>query len=239
MPSNSSVAHVSFTQKLQEGLTLLKMRWSIGSDIEGMKYLLRNLDDYRSTYERLTSRGFTTARVLEIGFGAQPIRLISLMSMGVDARGIDLDMPMLTFSPRRVLQIAKKNGPERALKTAMRNLLFDRRDRERLNKALGQRGCTLKIDQSRFLGGDAATFEYGPDLVDLVYSNDVVEHIPREGLEQLMARLSRLISPGGLALITPSPNGMATLFRRTFPENPSRGNICVSEDSTPTLISIA
>ena len=204
MPSNSSVASVNLIQKLQEGLSLFRLRWSIGASLEGTQRTLRNLDDYRSTYERLTGQPFADARALEIGFGGQPIRLIALMSMGVNVRGIDLDMPMLSFSPMRLLQIAKKNGPERALKTAVRNILFDRRDRAKLKSALRQRGCKFKIDPTRFLIGDAATYNYGPEPVDFIYSNDVFEHIPRNGLEQLIERLSSLMSPHGLALITPS-----------------------------------
>ncbi|HEY2466983.1 MAG TPA: class I SAM-dependent methyltransferase [Terracidiphilus sp.] len=204
MRSNSSIASVNVAQKLQEAFSLFKMRRSIGSSFEGINRTLRNLDDYHATYERLTGRQFTNARVLEIGFGGQPTRLIALMSMGIDVRGIDLDMPMLTFSPIRLLQIATKNGPERALKTAVRNLLFDRRDRSKLAAALRQRGYKLKIDPSRFLIGDAATFNYGPEPVDFVYSNDVFEHVPNQGLEQLMERLASLMSPNGVALITPS-----------------------------------
>jgi len=204
MPSNSSVAGINFAQKLLEGLSQFRMRMAIGSSMEGIHRILRNLDDYRATYERLTGRPFDRARVLEIGFGAQPIRLISLMSMGIDVRGIDLDMPMLEFSPMRLLKIARKNGPERAFKTAVRNVLFDGRDRAKLRSALRQRGYKLKIDGKRFLVGDAATFDYGPDRVDFVYSNDVFEHIPRKGLEQLVERLGAIMSPDGLALITPS-----------------------------------
>lgn len=204
MQSNSSVTSIGFIEKLQEGISLFRMRWAIGSSLEGINRTLANLDDYRSTYERLAQRRFDEARVLEIGFGGQPIRLISLMSMGVDVRGIDLDMPMLTFSPVRLLQIAKTNGPERAFKTAVRNLLFDRRDRAKLKRALRQRGHDLRIEPNRFLIGDAATFDYGPDSIDLVYSNDVFEHIPRRGLEELIERLSSLMSPDGIALITPS-----------------------------------
>lgn len=204
MRSSSSVTSVTFIDKLQEGVSLFKMRMAIGSSLEGINRTLANLDDYRCTYERLTGRQFNEARVLEIGFGGQPIRLISLMSMNVDVRGIDLDMPMLTFSPSRLLQIAKTNGPERAFKTAVRSLLFDRRDRNKLKKALRQRGFKLRIEPRRFLIGDASTYDYGQGLIDFVYSNDVFEHIPRSGLEKLMERLSSLMSPNGLALITPS-----------------------------------
>lgn len=203
MRSSSSIESVDLFGKLREGLSLFKMRWSHGESLEGINRTLSLLDHYRSTYEQFTGNSFEKARMLEIGFGAQPISLICLMSMGLDVRGIDLDMPMLSFSPARLLQIARNNGPERALKTAVRNLFFDRRDRAKLRTALRLRGHKFRIEPSRFLIGDAATFDYGPELVDFVYSTDVFEHIPQHALELLVQRMAAIISPNGLALITP------------------------------------
>lgn len=202
--SNSSLPAASLRQKWQEAFTLF--RWGLTDDSgpEIFDSIFQQLEDYRSTYERLTARSFAQARVLEIGFGARPNRLIALMSMGMNVRGVDLDLPMLRFSPVRLLQILKRNGPERALKTGVRSLLFDHRERAILRTALQRRGYNMQIDPARFLEGDAATCDYGPEPLDLVYSEEVFEHIPRSGLETLVARLAEQVSPHGLLLITPN-----------------------------------
>jgi hypothetical protein len=202
MRSSSSLSHVSIRQKWKEAITIFSWLSSEGGSLEGFNRMFRELDVYRLTYDRYTGRPFASARTLEIGYGARPFRLIAMMSMGMDARGIDLDMPMIRFSMLRLFQILKRNGVERALKTCVRNLLFDRREQAKLRAALEQRGYMLSMDPSRFLVGDAATYNFGAEPVDLVYSTDVFEHIPLNGLESLLERLAAQASPRGLLLIT-------------------------------------
>ncbi len=204
MRSSSSIADLSVRKKWKEAVTFLKRHLREGTSLEAFDRMFGEFDVYRETYERYTERSFAEASMLEIGFGARPARLIALMSMGVDVRGIDLDVPMLSFSPGTLFRILKRNGIERALKTGFRSAVFDRRSREKLRAALRQRGYTLCIDRTRFLVGDAATYEFGPKPIDFVFSSDVFEHIPVEGLESLLKRLATQISPRGLALITPN-----------------------------------
>jgi Methyltransferase domain len=202
MRSSSGLSSVSIRQKWKEAITLFSWLSSEGASLEGFNRMFRELDVYRLTYEQYTGRPFASARTLEIGYGSRPFRLIAVMSMGIDARGIDLDMPMLRFSLLRLFQILKRNGIERALKTCVRNLLFDHRGQAKLRTALEQRGYTLTIDPARFLVGDAATYNFGAEPVELVYSTDVFEHIPLNGLESLLERLAAQTSPQGLLLIT-------------------------------------
>lgn len=73
-----------------------------------------------------------------------------------------------------------------------------------LGATLERRGYRLTIDPARFLVGDAASYDYGKELIDLVYSEDVFEHIPPDGLEKLVPRIASQLSPRGIALITPN-----------------------------------
>jgi len=201
--SHSSLTEAGVTQKLREALTFL--RWKLftrGGNPDVFSEFFAQIQGAGDIYSRFTGRAMQAARVLEIGFGARPNRLIALMSMGVDARGIDLDQPMLNFSITRLVQILRKNGMERALKSAGRSLLFDRTDRRLLRLALQQRGYELRIDAARFLVGDAATFRFASLPFDLIFSERVFEHIPQQDLEQLVARLPSLLSPHGIAIIT-------------------------------------
>lgn len=199
--SSSSVAELGFRQKFGEAFTFLKWRLGDRSAVEEATFV--RLDSIRATYERITGRSFASARVFEIGYGARPLRLFALMSMGIDAHGIDLDRPMLKFSVPALARIWRSNGLERAVKTCFRSALFDGKDRARLDAGLRLRGYSLKVDKSRLLVGDASAHDYAADI-DLVYSDDVFEHIPPEVLSALVAKLGQQLSPECLLIITPN-----------------------------------
>jgi hypothetical protein len=204
MRSSSSIATVSILSKFKEAATFLSWRFSKNTDPDPYKAMFRLIDEYRITYEQLTGKPFSSARIFEIGYGQRPFSLFALTSMGMDASGIDLDMPMIGFSFSRLFAIAKRNGLERALKTGVRSALFDRSDRGDLDKSLRLRGYKLRIDRSRLLVGNAAVHIVNNGPIDVVYSEDVFEHIPLKQLELLMQNLAAQLSPDGLALIRPN-----------------------------------
>jgi SAM-dependent methyltransferase len=47
---------------------------------------------------------------------------------------------------------------------------------------------------------DARATKLAPDSVDLVYSNSVMEHVPKDLIRDLMSESRRILRPGGLAL---------------------------------------
>jgi hypothetical protein len=126
-----------------------------------------------------------------------------LTSIGIDVRGIDLDAPLLRFGPAGLWRIYKKNGLERTLKTTVRSILFDKRERSALGQVLNRRGHCLRIEPHRFLVGDAVTHDFGTGTFDLIYSEDVFEHIPPKDVETLVARLPKLLAPKGVVIIAP------------------------------------
>ncbi len=202
--SNSSVAEATISEKALEAITFLRWRFARDKSPKQFEKVLAEIAEYQKIYERLSGHPFQNARVLEIGFGAQPSRLIAINSMGIDVRGIDLDTPMLEFRVGHIIRILRTNGAERAAKTAVRNLLFDKRERAGLRLALKQRGFEMKLDQSRLLVGDAATYDYGEKKLDLIYSEDVLEDIPAADLDKLVAKLSASLAPDGIALLRPN-----------------------------------
>jgi SAM-dependent methyltransferase len=194
---------VSRAQKFKEALTFLRWRLAPAGP-EQFDWLFPEIERYRATYERLTGKRFDLARLLEVGYGARPNRIVALMSMGIDVRGIDLDMPMHRFSVSRIFSILRTNGPERALKTAVRSLIFDGEERKSFRAALAMRGYTLRADPARFLVGDAATFDYGNEIMDMIYSEDVFEHIPEPDIEKILDRFATILSPNGVVIVTPN-----------------------------------
>jgi SAM-dependent methyltransferase len=201
--THSSVSNLEPAQKLREAFSLFRARFLSKLDPASFDALFDHLSDFASTYRRFTGRSFKDAAVLEIGFGPRPSRLIALMGMDIDVRGIDLDMPMLRFSLPRLFRILRKNGVDRALKTAVRSLFFDSREQAALREAMKLRGFTPHIDPARFLVGDAATYDFGDVKFDFIYSWSVFEHIPPPDLSRLVERIAKMLAPNGIALLTP------------------------------------
>ena len=70
--------------------------------------------------------------------------------------------------------------------------------------------------------------------LDFIYSEDVFEHIPPAALENLIARLSRRLSPQGVALITPNIFTGGYNFHSKLEFNSRRG----LEKTTETLVEL-
>lgn len=205
-PVSHSVGRIGHPGRwLWENLQFLRMRLDglAGKEAE-LADLLAELDGYRETYERLSGRRFADARIFEVGYGARPLRLLALVSLGLDARGMDLDAPALERSAAELLRTLRTNGFARFLKSAVRTLAFDGHERRALQRVLRARGASLRIEPQRFLVGDIAHAALPPGSVDFLYSEDVFEHIPGEALEGVCAGIARALAPGGVALIAPA-----------------------------------
>lgn len=199
-----STAPVGLRHKLAGHLALLRdYAGRLGEPLD-LAPQLADVDEYDRLSRRYAGRPLAASRVLEIGYGARPWRQIAMQSMGVDVRGIDMEVPVLRGDPSELAAILRRNGPERFVKSAIRAALFDRRERGELARALRARGHAPRIDRSRFLVGDAAALELPPGSVDLVVSEDVFEHIPAAALPPLVDRMASWLPADGLALIRPN-----------------------------------
>jgi Methyltransferase domain len=145
------------------------------------------------------------ARAFEIGFGQRPYRLLGLRAMGVDVRGVDAEVPVVDVSRRALAEVYRRNGLERFAKTLVRRTLFDWRDNRAFRRSLRERGLRMpEVEPERLIVADATTLELVPGELDLIYSEDVFEHIDAAGLRRLVARMAGWLRPGGLAVIRPN-----------------------------------
>ena len=202
--SPSVARGLPLTRKLGEGAQLLgEYRRRAGHG-----YAFDSLFDDAAEYDRLlrlyAGVGLAEAAVFEIGFGARPYRQMALQSMAVDVRGVDAEVPVLDGGPSELLGMLRRNGFERALKSLLRHLLFDRGERRALAATIRRHGYALRLDPARLLIGDAGELELPAASLDLVFSEDVFEHIPHSALERLVPRMASWLRPGGLALIRPN-----------------------------------
>lgn len=203
--SYSSSNQIPLVQKVHEVRTLVNMTRTSDFDMDG---LLADIDEYERIVAQCGGRPLRQSRIFELGHGGRATRLVLLMSLGIDAWGIDRDRAHLKGGVRDLIAIASENGIERALKTAVRGLLSDRKYHDRLMEAIRSRGGHYTILPERLLVGDltdaAALDAFGEGFFDVAYSEDVFEHIPRDGLPNVVSNLKKVLRPGGLALIRPN-----------------------------------
>lgn len=204
--TTNSVGQIgSFLAWCQENLHFLRMRWhGLKSKEADLQKLVAEIDRYGALYRQHTGQELKSARVFEVGYGARPLRLISLVSLGFDARGIDLDAPMLDRGWAALWRVLRTNGVLRFIKSAVRSLVFDAHERRALARVLAGRGAELRVEPSRFMVGDIANAQLSPGSVDFLFSEDVFEHIPRAVLPAVCASVARALAPNGLALLSPS-----------------------------------
>ena len=100
-----SSAHIPVRDKTSESIQLFKGYIDVTRQPVDFGWLFDDLNEYERLLRTYANTSLADARVFEIGFGARPYRLIALMSMGVDASGVDAEVPMLDGSLREVRAI--------------------------------------------------------------------------------------------------------------------------------------
>ena len=201
-PYSPSAASVGPLRKVATNFQLL---WGyVRGHRDPAAWLFERLEQYDSLTREHLGRPLANLRTLEVGFGARPWALIALLGMGADAWGVDVEAPMLEGSRAELAAMYRANGLERALKSGVRATLFDRREQRAMRAELARRGWTRPAPRERFIVADASQLRWDDDDLDLIVSEDVFEHIPREGLEALVPAMARWLRPDGLALVCPN-----------------------------------
>lgn len=190
-------------KKAREDLRLFRSHWSATRGGDDFSWVYDDIDAYRRLLERHGAASLQEAHVLEIGYGARPFRLIALQSMGIDADGVDAEVPILDGRLSEYAAALRVNGFERLLKSTVRRILFDSREQRQFSASLRARGFVETIDRARFHVADAAAFQPARRY-DLIVSEDVFEHVARESLVSLVPKMASWLAPGGIALIRPN-----------------------------------
>jgi hypothetical protein len=204
MKLSPSTADLPLRTKVAEFVTLLRDYRERSNKPPSAPAVIDDIDEYEEVLARHGGPSLRDARVLEIGYGPRPWRMIALLSMGVDARGVDAEVPILSGTLREYRDAFRRNGVERVGKSFIRRVLFDRRERVALRRELERRGFRQPLERDRFLVGDAADMELPDASLGLVFSEDVFEHMGPASLERLVPKMARWLHPRGLALVRPN-----------------------------------
>lgn len=211
MASNSSISGLGIFEKIREWSHLFFLRFQGLLKRDDFLWLWENILEYEQGFLNFTGKELKNAKLLEVGYGARPYRLLTLLSMGMDVRGVDLDAPMLRGAPGEFLRILRKNGLQRLVKSFVRFFLFDWKQRSDLRRELKKRGVALRIPSANgneFIVENASSVEMDRQIskasLDFVYSEDVFEHIPAESLPKLVENIAAWLKPQGVAFIRPN-----------------------------------
>lgn len=202
-PEVTSSVQIGIAEKARELAGLLRMQMKGLFRPGSSAGILAIADEYAELLNHYGVGSMNGLRALEIGYGARPLLHFALTSMGVDLLGVDLDMPLIHFSPGRIWSIYSRNGAERAVKTSIRYFLKDLSERRELKRDLKTRGYQMSIRPDKLLVEDAAQLQIPAQSLEFVISEDVFEHIPRESLQTILNRMAEWLKPDGIALIRP------------------------------------
>lgn len=148
------------------------------------------------TFVRLSNRPLENAAILEIGAGQRPVQLAYFATRARRAVGIDTDVTPTRAALSDYVEMWKRNGGLRTLKTVARKTLgMDYRFRKELVKQLGVK----RFPALTLLPMDASATTFDAESFDYIYSRAVFEHLsdPRGVLREIR----RILKPGGAVVI--------------------------------------
>ena len=164
--------------------------------------VLEKLEDWRLSLNYLRNCEFNVlgSTLFEIGTGWYPTLPICFSLAGAKriitydiVRHIDIDLTfrMIAALKSHLESIAQSCGTSEAEIHDRYLELLQAKNLDALLKLARVELCAP---------ADARATELAPDSIDLVYSNSVMEHVPKDSIRDLMSESRRILRPGGLAL---------------------------------------
>lgn len=135
--------------------------------------------------------------VLDLGCGSRAGLPLALATLGIRHVGMDYDVVAARPSVKTLVLLARENGFERAMKTAARQLIFDRAFYRSLEQQLG--AGRLRWDALETTTGDAHKLDFDDGTFSFANSAAVFEHLV--DVPQATAELARVMKPGAEARV--------------------------------------
>ncbi len=211
---------------IQKGLSVtpggVRLNTRLQQIFGGMRDFDANLavkiDDWAFSMGYLSDAGFRVsgARLMEIGTGWYTALPICFALAGADSiatfdivRLLDKEM---TF---RLLESIGKHVPKIAEMTGKSPADIDAKLMEyRQSSNLGELLAKSRIQY--FAPGDGCATGLKDESLDMVYSNSVLEHVPREVIDGLMKESFRVLKPGGLSMHNVGCNDHYAFFDKSI-----------------------
>lgn len=211
---------------IQKGLSMTPGGMALNSRLQkvfgGMRdfdgHLANKISDWSLSMEYLRDVNFKVAggKLLEIGTGWHPALPLCFALAGAESIAtFDITRHMdeaLTF---RLLDSLEKHVPRIAGHTGESEITV----RARLVELRGSKNLGDLLSRSRiqyFAPADGRATGLESNSIDLVYSNSVLEHVPREVIRGLMEESFRVLKPGGLAMHNVGCNDHYAFFDKSI-----------------------
>ena len=135
-------------------------------------------------------------RVLDVGCGKACWLTLLLHSSGAHATGIDTEVVDAAGGWRKYVQILRRNGPERALRTWVWEMLYARPYYRELARVAS---FPLRFDGVDARNMSVTTLDFADATFDLAVSHEVFEHI--DDVPAALAELRRVLKPDAVTYI--------------------------------------
>jgi len=135
-------------------------------------------------------------KILDLGCGQTATQTALFKTDGADVIGIDMEVATYKMNLKTFIRVIRTNGVERAIKSLLRHLLFDKRYFSKLSL---QYGKTIPFDQLDIRLMNAASLFFPANYFDFVYSAWVFEHI--DNVPAAIKEVNRVLKPSGIAWI--------------------------------------
>ncbi len=201
--TNSSVDVISFKNRLKYLAKLTGMNWR--RPPPNCDAVLAELTLIAEKFEFYSGKVASNSRVLEIGFGARPFRAFALQALFGEVVAVDLDQPV--FRARDIGGVFIKNGLLRAVKAAVRSIVFDRGVWVTFHNGLRRAFPAYDPQKSQLIVADAGDDSFWRSIdnpFDLIVSFDVFEHIPPIQLQNMLTNIRRNLTGRGLVMTYPN-----------------------------------
>lgn len=164
---------------------------------EQVRVLTARLSEVEQNLENALGRPIRRLQMLEIGPGQLQRQQAYFTAEGNDVLGVDLDVIPQSLDVGAYLEMLRKNGGVRTLKTLGRKVLgLDAAYQRELCKQLGvEKPPVLPVRQM-----DATRLEFEDESFDIVYSFSAFEHFPDP--RTALSEVGRVLRPGGAAYIS-------------------------------------
>jgi ubiquinone/menaquinone biosynthesis C-methylase UbiE len=187
---------VSLRSKIESGLAIYNVhRRGLASNARDEVTYHRKLIGH---LQRYTGKSVDGARILDLGCGQTATQTALFHADGAVVTGIDVEVPTFSLGVATFIRTLRLNGPERALKSLARHVLFDQRFFRALSAGY-DKSVSFKNLDVRIM--DATAMEFADSTFDFVTSLSVFEHI--SDVRGAVRELNRVLKPGGIAVITP------------------------------------
>jgi len=153
----------------------------------------KELCEIIKTYVRVEVK---EAKILDLGCGQTATQTALFKADGADVIGIDMEVPTYKMNLKTFIRVVRTNGIERAIKSLVRHLLFDKRYFSELSL---QYGKPVPFEQLDIRIMNATNLSFPDNYFDFVYSAWVFEHI--DNVPAAIKEVNRVLKPSGIAWI--------------------------------------